>query len=57
VVGLAAEVGGELVVDAVDLERGVAHVAPQHGEHPELVGLLERLGDLDDLPLDSSEPK
>ena len=50
VVGLAAEVGGQVVVGAVHDERRVAQVAPQHGEHPELMGLLEQLGDLHDLP-------
>ena len=37
VVGLAGEVGGRMVVDAVDLEPGIAEVAPQHGEHAEFV--------------------
>ena len=49
VVGLAGQVGGHVVVDAVLLERRVAQVAPQHGEHAEAVGLLEGRGDLDDL--------
>ena len=49
VVGLAGEVGGHVVVDAVLLERAVAQVAPQHREHAELVGLGEGLGDLLDL--------
>ena len=33
----------------LDLEVRVAQVAPQHGEHAEPVGLLERARDLDDL--------
>src|SRR3954449_5906882 len=49
VVGLAGQVGGGVVVGAVDLEAGAAQVAPQHGEHAELVGLLEGLADLLDL--------
>ena len=39
----------DVVVDAVLLEGVVAQVAPQHGEHAEVVGLRERLGDLLDL--------
>ena len=50
VVGLAGQVGRVVVVDAVGLERVVAQVAPQHGEHAELVGLRERRRDLLDLP-------
>src|SRR3954465_6557725 len=50
VVGLAGQVRGGVVVDAIDLEAGVAQVAPQHREHAELVGLLERAADLDELP-------
>ena len=50
VVRLAGQVGGEAVVDAVLLERRVAQVAPEHGEHAELVRLLEGLADLDELP-------
>ena len=42
-VGLPREIGRDLVVDPVDLERAVAGVTPQHRVHPEVVGFLERL--------------
>ena len=57
VVGLAGEVGGRVVVDPVHLEVVVAQVAPQHGEHAQLVGLGERLAHLDDLAVRLGEPK
>src|ERR1035441_10845986 len=41
--------GGEVVVEAVGVEGGVAQVAPQHREHAQLVRRLERVGDLDEL--------
>jgi hypothetical protein len=41
VVGLAGEVGRRVIVDTVDLEGGAAQVAPEHREHPEVVGSLE----------------
>src|SRR5205807_7311502 len=49
-VGLPGQVGGQGVVDAVLLEGGVAQVAPQDGEHPEIVGLREGLAHLLHLP-------
>src|SRR4051794_1814569 len=49
VVGLGGEISRRVVVDAVDLEAVVAQVAPQHREHAELVGAVERLAHLDDL--------
>jgi hypothetical protein len=49
VVGLSGQVGRGVVVGAVDDERRVAQVAPQHREHPSPVGLLEGLRHLDDL--------
>ncbi len=49
VVRLAREVRRNLVVDAVYLEIAAPRVAPQDGEHPELVSPGKRLGDLDDL--------
>ena len=49
VVRLPGEVRRDVVVDAVLLEGAVAEVAPEHGEHAELVRVLERLGDLLDL--------
>ena len=48
VVGLAGEVGGEVVV-LVLLEGVVAEVAPEHGGHAEFVGAVEGFGDFDDL--------
>ena len=50
VVGLARQVGRHVVVGARLLERRVAQVGPEHRDHPELVGLLEGLRDLLDLP-------
>ena len=50
VVGLAREVGRDVVVDAVLLEGVVAQVAPQDGGEPQLVGAAEALRDLPDLP-------
>src|SRR5713101_492962 len=46
VVGLAGQVGRQRVVDAVLFEGVVAQIAPQDGEHPEAVGLLEGLAHL-----------
>ena len=48
-VGLGSEIGSVVIVDAIDLERVITEVAPQHGEHSELVRTMERLGNLDDL--------
>ena len=45
-VGLTGEVGRDVIVDAVLLERRVAQVAPQHGEHAHLVRSGEGLADL-----------
>ena len=50
VVGLPGEVGRGVVVGLGGLERGVAEIAPQHREHAQLVGLVEELGDLLNLP-------
>jgi hypothetical protein len=49
VVGLAGQVGGDVVVGAVLLEARVAQVAPEDREHAQAMGLVEGLGDLDDL--------
>ena len=51
VVRLRRQVGRDVVVLAVLLERVVAEVAPEDGGHPEFVGPVERLRDLDDLPI------
>ena len=51
VVRLAGEVGGEMIVGVLRLERRVAQVAPEHREHAQLVRLLEHLGDFLNLPL------
>src|SRR5688572_1354017 len=40
-VGLPGQIGRQVVVGVLGLERGVAQIAPEHGEHPELVRLLE----------------
>ena len=40
-----------MVVRAAGLERRVAEVAPEHGEHPQLMSLMEQLGHLLDLPV------
>ena len=48
-VRLAGEVGRQRVVDATLLERRVAQVAPEDGEHAEAVRLLEAVGDLHEL--------
>ena len=50
-VGLARQIGGDLVVDAVLDEGRIAHVTPEHGRHPELVCLMEGSGNLLDLPV------
>ena len=50
-IGLTGQVRGEVEVVLPGLERGVARVAPQHGEHAELVRLLEHLRRLLQLPL------
>src|SRR6266581_6066387 len=47
-VGLAGEVGGEMIV-LVLLEGAVAEVAPEDGGHAELMGVREGLADFDDL--------
>src|SRR5688572_32924639 len=49
VVGLAGEVGRHVIVDAVLLEARVAQVAPQDGEHAQLMRPGEGLADLFDL--------
>ncbi len=49
VVGLAGKVGGHVEVLLLRLEGVVAGVAPEDGGHAELVGLLEGVGDFDDL--------
>jgi hypothetical protein len=51
VIGLAGEIRGEVIVDVLRLERGVAQVAPQHRKHAELVRLLEHPAYFLDLPL------
>ena len=48
-IGLAGQVSGQVVVDAVLDEGGVAQVAPEHGRHAQLVGRLEGNRDLLDL--------
>lgn len=48
VVGLAGEVGGEVVV-LILLEGIVAEVAPEDGGHAEFMGSVERFGDFEDL--------
>ncbi len=48
-VGLGGEVGGAVVVDAVDLEGVVADVAPEDGDHAVVVCLCEHVGDILDL--------
>ena len=50
VVRLAGEIGRLVVIHPVLLEGAVAQVGPQHRDHPEFVGALERLADLADLP-------
>ena len=40
-----------MVVRFLRLERGVSQIAPQHGEHAELVCVPEHLGDFLNLPL------
>src|SRR5260370_14388567 len=47
-VGLAGEVGGEMIV-LVLLEGAVSEVAPENGGHAELMGVRERVADFDDL--------
>ena len=48
VVGLAGEIGGEMVI-LVLLEGVVAEVAPEDGCHAEFMGMVEGFGHLDDL--------
>jgi hypothetical protein len=48
---LAGEIRGEVVVGFLRLERRVSQIAPEHGEHPELVRMLEHLGHFLELPL------
>ena len=48
-VGLAREVGRDVVIGAVNDEGAVAQVAPEHGEHAEPVGLVEGCRNVDDL--------
>src|SRR3712207_9396082 len=47
VVGLPRQVGGRVHVAFLGLELRVAQVAPEDGRHAELVGVRERLRDLD----------
>ena len=47
--GLCGEVSSVVIVDPVNLERVVAQVAPQNGEHPQFMRTMECLGDFDDL--------
>ncbi len=49
VVRLTRQVGGCVIVFASNLESIVAEIAPEHGRHAELVRVLERLADFDDL--------
>ena len=51
VVRLPGQVGRGVVVGPAHFEIGVPQVAPEHGEHPQLVGVLEHLRHLDELPL------
>ena len=57
VVGLAGEVGGQVVVGLVRLEGRVAEVAPQDGEQPEVVGLGEGRADLLELAVGSGRSR
>ena len=41
VIRLRSEIRRDVVIHAVHLEGVVAQVAPEHGEHTEVVGLLE----------------
>ncbi len=49
-IGLAGEIRGEVIV-LVLFESVVAHVAPEHGSHAELVGFGKGAADFDDLAI------
>ncbi|MNT21306.1 hypothetical protein D3C72_1566420 [compost metagenome] len=44
VVGLAGEIGTGMIVHAIFVERRVAQIGPQHGDHTQLVSALEGAG-------------
>jgi hypothetical protein len=50
-VRLSRQIGGQVVVDILGLEGRVAQITPEHGEHPELVRLLEHRRDFLQLSL------
>ncbi len=46
VVGLTGQVSGNMIVDAVFLERRIAQIGPQHGDQAQLMGPLKGGGNL-----------
>ncbi len=46
VVGLTGQVSGNMIVDAVFLERRIAQIGPQHGDRAQLMGPLKGGGNL-----------
>ena len=49
VIGLSGEIGRYVIIDAILFETIVSQIAPQNGEHAEIVRLFERFRDLLDL--------
>ena len=49
VIGLAGEIGGGVVIDAVDFESIVTRITPEDGDQAQLVGTAEGFGDFDNL--------
>lgn len=45
-VGLTGQVSGNMIVDAVFLERRIAQIGPQHGDRAQLMGPLKGGGNL-----------
>ncbi len=46
VVGLTGQVRGDMIVDAIFLERRIAQIGPQHGDQAQLMGPLKGGGNL-----------
>jgi hypothetical protein len=57
VIGLAGQIGGDVIVLLLRLERGIAQIAPEDREHPELMCLLEHPAHFLDLPLRFLRPE